>query len=219
MAHLFRKNHSTVCNHSGISLAILVCLAFIAISSGCQKKTTAVNGIDSAEKGQPINIRMDTLKPGLNVIYLNGFWRHINKMPKPETFLGQGRQGPPILKIDHRFGKKEVFDSGTNRGIGVQMQGFIKLPKAGNWEFQAKSNDGIDIKIAQTQVVWDPTQHSDRFSDPMGFSAPEPGLYLLQLRYFQRKGTATLEFYWKPPGEDAFVIIPENAFWHLSESN
>ncbi len=37
--------------------------------------------------------------------------------------------------------------------------------------------------------------------------------------YFQRKGTATLELYWKPPGqEDAdFVLVPAEAFAHIPE--
>ncbi len=158
----------------------------------------------------------DSLQRGLSVYYMEGFWRHVDLMPKPEAFLKKKwKPGKPISKIDHRFGKGNVFDSGRNSGVGVLMRGFIHLSRAGEWQFMAQSNDGIEVTIENILVVSDPGWHSDRFSQPMGFQAERSGWYTVKLRYFQRKGTATLEFYWKPPGKKDFTIIPEAAYWHM----
>lgn len=163
---------------------------------------------------QPTDIDPASLKPGLAAYYKFGFWRHIEKMPDQKKFLEQDEPRKPIPYIDHRFGKENVFDSGRNRGVGVQMMGFIHLPEAGEWQFKVQSNDGIEVTIQNILVVSDPEWHSDRFSEPLGFYARDKGWYSILLRYFQRKGTATLEFYWKKPGEQDFTIIPKEAYWH-----
>ena len=112
-----------------------------------------------------------------------------------------------------------MFDSGRNRGIGIQMMGFIHLPEAGEWQFKVQSNDGIEVAIEKVPVVSDPEWHSDRFSEPLGFYAQDKGWYSILLRYFQRKGTATLEFYWKKPGAQDFTIIPKEAYWNNPDEN
>jgi PA14 domain-containing protein len=139
-------------------------------------------------------------------------------MPGPDSFVETGTKGKPISRIDHRFDKGDVFDSGRNRGIGVQIVGYIHLSKSGEWQFRVHSNDGIEVVIEETLVVSDPVWHSDRFSDPMGLQVEKPGWHPILLRYFQRKGTATLKFYWKPSGEHEFRIVPEEAYRHLPTS-
>lgn len=194
---------------------ILFCLVLIALGSGCAGKLPSGTSVDSAsETGLPAGVDPKALQPGLDVFYRYGFWRNISQMPGPESFLKNGRSGKVVNQINHQFGTGEVFDSGKTRGVGVQIQGFIKLSHEGLWHFKARSNDGIDIKISQVQVVFDPGVHSDRFSRPEAFNVSKPGWYPLMVRYFQRKGTATLEFFWKPPGEEDFSIIPEEAYRH-----
>jgi len=196
-------------------ISILFCIFIMLLFSACLQKPLQVPSPSSKASVSPSDVNSHSLKPGLSVYYLIGFWRHAENMPKPETFVKNGKPGKPISRIDHRFGYGEVFDSGRNRGVGVQMTGFIHLPKAGEWQFKVQSNDGIFVYIKEILVVSDPKWHSDRFSDPIGFQAKKPGWYKILLRYFQRKGTATLEFYWKPPGEEKFTIIPNKAYWHI----
>lgn len=155
------------------------------------------------------------LSPGLDVTYVNGFWRHINEMPGKNYILENGDKGKPIRFLNHQFGRDEVFDSGRSRGVGVLMQGYIHLEKPGMWKFKARSNDGLIVFIGSSQVVDDPEWHSDRFSKPMEMKVSKQGFYSFLLQYFQRKGTATLEFYWKPPGENKYSIVPESAFFNV----
>jgi hypothetical protein len=157
------------------------------------------------------------LQAGLAVYYRHGFWRHVDQMPSIKGFVEKGERGGPITLINHRFGQGEVFDSGRSRGIGVQMMGFIHLDEAGTWRFQVHANDGIEVTIGETKVVDDPGWHSDRYSEPMEFHAEKAGWFPLLLRYFQRKGTATLEFYWQAPGEEGFTIVPPSAYGHLPD--
>ena len=198
--------------------ATLLSTFTILILAACSLKPFEAMKPVSEQPGQHSKINTDSLKPGLAVYYKRGFWRHVDQMPKPDSFVEEGKQGKPITRIDHRFGQGNVFDSGFRRGVGVQMMGYIHLYKRGKWLFRVNSNDGIEVVIEETVVVSDPEWHSDRFSDPMDFQVEKSGWYPILLRYFQRKGTATLEFYWKPPGEQEFIIIPEKAYGHLPHS-
>ncbi len=204
-------------NQRFIVFLILFSSMLILTVSGCvqQRARTADQGQKAA--AVPKTVDKGKLKSGLSVTYLKGFWRSIGQMPGQDWFLKYGNPGKPIPYINHRFGKGNVFDSGENKGIGVQMIGCLFLDRPGLWQFKALSNDGISVLIDNIQVVNDPNWHArgDRFSDPMGLQATRAGYYGMVLRYFQRKGTATLEFYWKPPGSKEFSIVPKNAYWHL----
>jgi len=130
------------------------------------------------------------------------------------ALLEKGRPGAPILMVDHQFGQNEVFDSGRRRGVGVQMKGYILMEKPGRYELQALSNDGVEIFISGTSILKDPDVHSDRLSDIGAFTADAAGWYPMMVKYFQRKGTAALKLYWRPPGKDAFEVIPARAYGH-----
>jgi hypothetical protein len=198
--------------------ALLVSTLVVFLLPACVPKPSQTTAPAFGLAVQPTKNTADSLQPGLSVYYMEGFWRHVELMPKPEAFLKTGSPGKAISKIDHRFGKGNVFDSGRKSGVGVQMMGFIHLSRTGEWQFMAQSNDGIEVAIENIPVASDPGQHSDRFSKPMGFQVEKSGWFSLLLRYFQRKGTATLEFYWKPPGKQDFTIIPEEAYWHMPET-
>jgi hypothetical protein len=193
----------------------LASVLVVFLLSSCSSKSSQIQEPQPVKTLQPAIVDPGALQPGLMVYYVEGFYRHINTMPNPDKFVKEGTPGKPITKIDHRFKKGYVFDSERRKGVGVQMMGLIHLPKAGEWSFKVMSNDGIEILIEKVQVISDPEWHADRFSEPGKIEAKIPGWYTILLRYFQRKGTATLEFYWKSPGEDQFTIIPETAYWHV----
>jgi hypothetical protein len=158
----------------------------------------------------------DQLKPGLRVIYFNGMFRHVRQIPDGDRLiLEKGRPGPPILMINNQFGEDEIFDSGRKRGVGVQMKGFILLDQIGSFEFQALSNDGVEIIIDGTSILIDPDVHADRMSNVGTLSVHEAGWHSIMVKYFQRKGTAALKLFWKLPEKDDFEIIPAKAYAHL----
>ena len=158
----------------------------------------------------------ESLAPGLSVLYFDGKYRSVSQIPDGDTaILEKGRPGKPILMVNHQFGQNEVFDSGRNQGVGVQMKGYIRLEKTGHYEFQALSNDGVEISIDGKRILSDPDVHSDRMSDIGVFTVQKPGWHPLLAKYFQRKGTAALKFFWKTPGMDDFEVIPAQAYGHV----
>jgi len=161
---------------------------------------------------QPVK---ETLQPGLSVIYFIGFFRHIDTLPKGDLAVLEGRPGNPIPCLNHQFEKGEIFDSGENRGVGMRMKGFLYIPKAGTYAFQALSNDGIRVHLCGTMIIDDPNVHSDRFSNEAVVEIASSGWHSIQVEYFQRKGTAALKFLWKKPGVQEFEVVPAECFAHI----
>lgn len=160
------------------------------------------------------------LKPGLSAIYVPKFFRHIDQMPVQDPNMTAERVGPPILFLNHRFGEQElIFDSGVSRGIGIQMNGFLKFSESGRYGMKALSNDGIRVQICDKTILTDPNVHSDRFSPQAVLDIPKPGWYPVMIQYFQRKGTAAIEMYWKLPGKSDYSVIPAEAYAHIPISN
>ena len=156
------------------------------------------------------------LKPGLSAIYIPKFFRYIDQMPVQDPNLTAERIGNPILFLNHHFGDQDlVFDSGVSRGIGIQMNGFLKFSEAGKFGMKALSNDGIRIRICGKTILEDPNVHSDQFSPQVVLDISKPGWYPVMIQYFQRKGTAAIEMHWKLPGQADFSVIPAEAYAHV----
>ena len=194
--------------------AFLLIACIFTVATGC---ATSPDGRDGFVHRPQARLPLDTtaLKPGLAVLYFkHPFVRDLDRLPQGDNALAKGWSGEPIPYLNHQFGRSFIFDSGTNRGIAMEMSGFIKLDSPGEYRFQANSNDGFRLYIDGQRLIDDPDWHSDRLSPVARLSVAEPGWYSLRLRYFQRKGTATLQFYWAPPGEKAFTIVPADVLAH-----
>ena len=199
---------------------ILAVCMFVILGAFAQGCTQAVNEktIQPAQQLQyPSEVKTKQLKPGLSVIYFHDKYLHIKEMPTGKRIVKYAHPGPPILKIDHRFGRGEVFDSGRSQAVGMIMSGYFHLEEPGVYQFQAHSNDGFQLYINNSLVINDPGVHPDRLSDPGRIEVVKEGWYPVELKYFQRKGTAILELYWQTPGSDAFTIIPERVYAHQPE--
>ena len=180
----------------------------LALVTGCTGSRTMLDG----------KVPEDRLEPGLRVLFFNGMFDDVGQIPDGDrAILEKGRPGAPILVIDHQFGENEVLDSGRNRGVGVQMKGYLLLDRKGRYEFQALSNDGIEVFVDGESILIDPGVHPDRLSNVGSVDVQEPGWHALMVKYFQRKGSATLTLYWKTPGNDAFEVIPARAYAHLPD--
>jgi PA14 domain len=155
-----------------------------------------------------------SVEQGLPVHFRYSFYRHIDNMPLDEDMTDEGKSGKTVAFLNHQF-KESVFDSGSEKGVGVFLKGYLKMNVAGSYQFKAMSNDGIRVMVDNEVVVLDPTVHSDRFSPVGQMNIDDPGWYPLTVKYFQRKGTARLELYWQPPGKDTFEIIPAAAYGHV----
>lgn len=166
----------------------------------------------------PAAIDSEQLRSGLSTLYFYEFYRYMYQMPTGEKIIEKGIPGPPVLQLNHRFGRKKVFDSGVNKGVGMVMRGYLYLEQPGPYAFQARSNDGFELYVNDNLLISDPEVHGDKLSDPGRMTVAEGGWFPVMIKYFQRKGTATLELYWQPPGAESFVIIPAEVYAHRSGS-
>jgi hypothetical protein len=179
-----------------------------------------LGGCAGSQKSFDVESIKESMVAGLRVLYFNGMYRHVREIPDGDrAMLEKGRPGSPILLIDNQFGEDEVFDSGRNRGVGVQMKGYLLFDQKGRYEFQALSNDGVEVIIDGNSILIDPKVHSDRLSSVATLTVQESGWHPLMVKYFQRKGTAALTLFWKTPGSDEFEVVPARAYGHLPDDS
>ena len=210
------QNFHDVSSNFYMTTSFAVMLLLVVLLSGCgviDKKLGFV--IPGDGDGLPAGTQVKYLRPGLDTTYLFSKYRHVDDMHVSESGIEKfGKKGEPILFLDHRFGEKEVFGSGRSKGVGILMKGYFFLEKPGSYQFQARSNDGFQLYIDGKLIVSDPDVHGDRLSTAGTFKAVQGGMFPVAIKYFQRKGTATLELYWQPPGTDSFVIVPQEIYRH-----
>ena len=218
------KTHMTPFKVTGtlrISLAISIFFSIVLLT-GCagMKKSSQTGPTSEHDQGadlfSPAAIAPEQIQPGLSVRYYDEFFsRHLDSLPSKTDPFKSGRIGKPIRLLDREFGRTEVFDSGTNRGIGMRMEGLLHLPSPGTYRFQALSNDGIRVYVNGQRILDDPDVHSNRLTPVATVDIATPGWYPLEVEYFQRKGTAAIMLYWQPPENNALSIIPAQAYGHI----
>ena len=201
-----------------------ICLMTLLAGAGqgiaAESESHALQSVEIIELFPEMELSDDkALQPGLSAIYIPKYFRHIDQMPALDPQMTVEKVGKPILFLNHHFGnEKPVFDSGESRGVGIQMNGFLKFSEAGKYGMMAYSNDGIRVRICGKIILEDPNVHSDRFSPQAVLDIPKPGWYPVMVQYFQRKGTAAIEMHWKPPGKADFSIVPAEAYAHAPAS-
>ena len=178
---------------------------------------TAAGPAESAEP-RPLDPQPGSaeLEAGLSVDYYSSFFREIEDL---EWYMGkhEGKAGAPLPALNYRVAGGKVLTSGQIDGVGAKIEGLIHLAKSGTYAFSVRSNDGFVLDIGGVPLLEDPDVHGDRYSRIAKPTIAQPGWYRLSMLYFERKGTSTLELYWRPPGEEDadMAIVPAAAFAHL----
>ncbi len=176
----------------------------------------SVLGIAALLSGLPAQAAAapDNLQPGLQVCYIDGLIRHIDEMVRLEASK-PCEPGPNLRLINSSVGGGTVLTSNLNDGVMARITGFIHLDTAGTYLFTFESNDGVRLEIDGQMILEDPDVHSDRYADYGRMEVTEPGWYPLTVRYFERKNTSTLRFFWQPPGtEGTMPRVPAEALAH-----
>ena len=199
-----------------LTVSVASVLLFAAYAAGSDWGKNAVFQPIEVTGVNPAEIAEGDLKPGLaSWYYLDFFERDLQQLPKSNYSEYRSFLGKPILQLNHQFGEENIFDSGTNRGVGMRMKGYIHFPETGQYEMQALSNDGLILYLSRILAINDPEQHADRLSNVAYVDVKTAGWYEIVVEYFQRKGTAALKLMWKTPGSTEFVPLPQSAYAHL----
>ena len=190
----------------------LVVTASAALATLCLAFGAAANSLQRLEP-QPA---ADELQQGLSVVYHFNFFRHVREIDEWKKYR-EGTPGPVIPQLNYNVGQGDVLTSGKAEGVGAEISGLIHLDKPGTYAFAVQSNDGVRVEIGGLKVIEDPDVHADRFSDIVQVEVAEPGWYPLNIVYFERKNTSTLEFYWQPPGvaPGTMPLVPAEVLAHL----
>ncbi|MBT3533011.1 MAG: hypothetical protein HN478_03975 [Rhodospirillaceae bacterium] len=154
---------------------------------------------------------MSELKAGLAVDYLLIDALHVDNIEA----AGRGKPGKSLLTLNWNMGSGPILTHADDDQVAARITGFIRFEAAGEYLMKIKSNDGARLSIGGQVVIDDPDVHLDRFSGTAKVAVPTAGWYPVYMLYFERRGTATLELHWQPPGTGAFDVVPAAAFAHL----
>ena len=154
------------------------------------------------------------LQSGLNVTYYYNIFNFVDEV-REWARSQQGETGTPLLTLDYNVGSGRVLTSDRADGVGAIIDGFINFPEPGVYTMAVQSNDGIEVKIGGQTVFFDPGVHADRFSGLAAVRVDRPGWYPLDVLYFEKRNTSTLELFWQPPGvEGGLNFVPAEALGH-----
>lgn len=151
-----------------------------------------------------------SLQPGLAVNYMEIKTRSVDDVEAE----GDGEPGPPLPQLNYQTGGGNVLTSDRSDFVGAKISGFINFEQPGRWLMATQSNDGVRVRIADQVIINDPDVHSDQFSMNAEINIATPGWYKLNVSYFERKSTSTLQLYWQRPGGTEFEIVPATTFGH-----
>jgi hypothetical protein len=158
------------------------------------------------------------LAPGLTVAYFYDYkHRHLNPLSRGNLPNKKGTPGKPIPYLNHKFGRGEVFDSGSNRLVAMRMQGLLHFPQTGSYTLLGLSNDGLRVYLDKQLIIDDPEWHArgDQYTVGVVIEIKQAGWYPLMVEYNQRKGTAAIGFFWRRPGAGGFEPVPAEAYAHV----
>lgn len=157
-----------------------------------------------------------SLEPGLGVTYYFNIFNFVDEI-RQFAQLEDGVPGRPLPALAYLVGSGEVLTSGHRDGVGAVIEGLINFPDAGTYTLAMQSNDGVELTIGGQVVIRDPNVHADRYSELTLVEIDEPGWYPLELLYFEKRNTSTLELYWLPPGAAAggLTFVPADSFAHI----
>ncbi|MDJ0947724.1 MAG: PA14 domain-containing protein [Alphaproteobacteria bacterium] len=189
-------------------------LAGALLLHGAPSADAAITGLAPADP-QPT---AEQLKPGLSVKYHYGIFNTIEGMIMRTGGAKTASPGEPLPQLNYKVNFGAVLSSGRQDGVAAFIKGYIRFDKPGSYVFKVQSNDGIRLDIGGQMIFTDPEVHPDTFSEPLPVEISQAGWYPIEVIYFEKRNTSTLELYWKAPGQAGdFAFVPAAAFAHIPE--
>ncbi len=188
-----------------ITRALLVSLAFAAPAAA----DSHVKALGPTAQPDPA-----VLASGLAVTYHFHIFNTVGEIPQYAQ-TPDGTPGEPIPALDYSVGSGNVLTSGRRDGGGATISGLIRFPAARRYVLAMQSNDGVALSIGGQRIISDPGVHTDRFSQLVRVDIAEPGWYPLDLLYFEKRHTSTLQLYWaQEAAGESLRLVPADAFAH-----
>jgi hypothetical protein len=150
------------------------------------------------------------LQPGLAVAY--AYPKDVRTIADAEDALGSARDGQPLKGLSYEDNAEGdlIMTARTAEKVAARITGYLRFDAAGTFEVEVFSNDGIALNLGGQDVAFHDEIHACESAGVAQVEVPEPGWYVVEATYFQRKGTACLAMDWNAEGEMA--PVPDEAF-------
>lgn len=111
-----------------------------------------------------------------------------------------------VSTINYNWGGGGVLNSGRGDGVIVRFYGYINIATAGTYTFGGNADDGIRLKVNNTQVInsW----QEDGGSFRQGSINLSAGVVPVELIYYENGGGALVNFQWYQ--NNAWQIVASN---------
>lgn len=152
------------------------------------------------EKLQSVsNMQKSQLKKGLNYGYYEGIFRSVYDFSR-ELAVKKGV-----------VNEVAITDRLRDEWIGFDFNGYIEIPKDGNYTFEVAANDGAQLLIDGKELFESDGRKSFAFTQKNNVILSK-GLHQFEVKYFQCSDNIGLNVFWEGPGFKR-VEIPASAFF------
>jgi hypothetical protein len=112
-----------------------------------------------------------------------------------------------VSEVNFQWGGGNVLNSNRGDGVIVRFHGFINIPTAGTYSFGGNADDGIRIRVNNTQVVDSWIESGGAFRE--GSVSLPAGVVAIELIYYENGGGAMVNLQWFMNG--SWQIIPSTS--------
>jgi hexosaminidase len=142
--------------------------------------------------------RLVVVQPGLRYLY---YERAVRSVRAIDT-----------LPITREAMVSNVMRKGdeTAERYAIKLQGYLRVPVDGMYEFALSSDDGSNLEIGERVVVNNDGLHGDE--QRTGMIALRKGLHPITVRYFQSGGGAGLSLRYRWSDKDPWIPVPDDWF-------
>ncbi|MFB9477684.1 family 16 glycoside hydrolase [Nonomuraea salmonea] len=167
-----------------LSAVLIIALSFLAVPAGARADLPPqVPGVTLRTYDVQIELsKLCTLKPG---------------------------QTPNVDKLMPTVDWTSDADFGLTDMFVTEVTGNLSAPAAGTYEFRLTSDDGSRLRIGDTVVIVNDGRHAPTPVD--GTITLTAGHHPLRIDHFEHLYGQQLRLEWKPPGAQAFTLVPAEA--------
>jgi cytochrome c len=137
------------------------------------------------------------------------YWVEQDMSQVPRLLSGQTPNVSRIVpNVD--FANYQAFGSPEADHFFVRMSGYLNVDREGEYAFRLTSDDGSRFTI-RDEVIVDHDGLHDAIPKEGRFRLA-PGEHPFEIEYFENGGGEVLRLEWRPPGAEAFTVVPASAF-------